>query len=210
MGSVFPHIRAMRILILQAHPRPSASIAQKALVHAARQVKGVTVHDLYEAYPDHVIDQKAEQALLLSHDLIILQHPFYWYSSPSIIKEWQDIVLDFGWAYGPGGDKLHGKYLMSALTTGGAASAYHAKGRNRFEVEELLAPFNQTAYLCGMAWLRPFIVYEGRRLTTHELTQQAEDYRSLLEGLVSGRTRPLTLLSKHYTLPASFRNASPP
>ena len=197
----------MRILVLHAHPRPSVSIAQQALSKAAKSVKGVTFHDLYAAYPDHVIDATAEQELLLAHDLVVLQHPFYWYSSPSIIKEWQDIVLDFGWAYGPGGDRLHGKYLMSALTTGGAASAYHAKGRNRYEVEELLAPFNQTAYLCGMAWLKPFIVFEGRRLTGHEQVQAADDYRNLLEGLAAGRTRPLSLLSKHYTLPATFNAA---
>ncbi len=84
-----------------------------------------------------------------------LQHPFYWYSAPAIIKEWLDIVLESGWAYGDGGTKLHGKYLANALSTGGRENFYHPNGRNRFTIEELLAPFNQTAHLCGMAYLRP-------------------------------------------------------
>ena len=195
----------MRILVVLAHPRASVSVAQRALLAAARVVAGVTVHDLYAAYPDFNIDAAREQALLLQHDIIILQHPFYWYSSPAIIKEWQDIVLDFGWAYGPGGDKLHGKYLMQSLTTGGAEGFYHSKGRNRFAVEDLLAPFNQTAYLCGMAYLKPFIVYEGRRLTPDALKDRAGDYRNLLEDLASKRINPKKLLANAYTLPAAFK-----
>lgn len=100
----------MKILLIHAHPKPSTSIAQKAMLNASRNVDGITHHDLYAAYPDFAIDVKREQEMLLAHDLIIFQHPFYWYSTPAIIKEWQDVVLDFGWAYGPGGDKLHGKF----------------------------------------------------------------------------------------------------
>lgn len=29
-----------------------------------------------------------------------MQHPFYWYSTPALLKEWQDLVLEHGWAYG--------------------------------------------------------------------------------------------------------------
>lgn len=200
----------MRILILQAHPRASLSIAQKTLTNVAHQVEGVTVHDLYAAYPDFNIDVTAEQKRLLEHDLIVFQHPFYWYSSPALIKEWQDLVLDFGWAYGSGGDKLHGKHLMSAITTGGAESAYHAKGRNRFSIEELLAPFNQTAYLCGMAYLKPFVIFEGRRLGTKDLAAKAEDYRHLLHGLARGHIDPKKHLATGYKLPESFTRRQKP
>jgi glutathione-regulated potassium-efflux system ancillary protein KefG len=195
----------MRILILHAHPRASASIAQKALLSAVRSVEGVTLHDLYAAYPDFNIDAEREQAQLLAHDIIVLQHPFYWYSSPALIKEWLDIVLDFGWAYGPGGAQLHGKYLMSAITTGGAEGFYHPKGRNRFTVDEMLAPFNQTAHLCGMAYLKPMVVYEGRRLNSAALADRAEDYANLLSDYVAGRSDPLKHLAKGFTLPDTFK-----
>jgi glutathione-regulated potassium-efflux system ancillary protein KefG len=199
---------SMRILVLAAHPRPSTSLVQRALTAAARSVPGVTVHDLYAAYPDFGIDAAREQQLLLEHDLIVLQHPFYWYSSPAIIKEWQDIVLDFGWAYGPGGDRLHGKVMLQAISTGGAESFYAPAGRNRFTVDELLRPFNQTAYLCGMAYLKPFIIYEGRRISDDELEGHVSRYTDLLSGLATDKLKPQKLLADGFTLPANFRTGA--
>jgi len=46
----------------------------------------VTIHDLYETYPNFHIQVKFEQDLLLAHDIIVFHHPFYWYSSPAILK----------------------------------------------------------------------------------------------------------------------------
>ena len=87
----------------------------------------MTIHDLYEVYPTLSIDVKREQALLLEHDVIVFQHPFYWYSCPAILKEWQDLVLEHGWAYGVGGTQLRGKITLNAITTGGPAHAYRPR-----------------------------------------------------------------------------------
>ena len=172
----------MKVLILYAHPRPSASIAQNKLLAAINTIPDVTIHDLYAAYPDLLINRQHEQKLLLAHDIVVFQHPFYWYSAPAIIKEWLDIVLDFGWAYGPGGNRLHGKYMMNAITTGGSQDAYAPGGRNRFSIEQLLAPFNQTAYLCGMGWLSPLAIYEARKLEQDAFNQQVAKWKKQLEG----------------------------
>jgi glutathione-regulated potassium-efflux system ancillary protein KefG len=195
----------MKILILFAHPKISESIVQRRMLAAITELERVTVHDLYAAYPDFDIDVEREQSLLLDHDVIVFQHPFYWYSSPSIVKEWQDLVLDHGWAYGPGGTRLHGKFMLQALSTGGPETAYHHKGRNRFKVTDLLSPFNQTAYLCGMGWLEPFIIYVGRHLEAAQLTQEVEAYRDLIIGLRDGAIPPLKRIAKATTLPANFR-----
>jgi glutathione-regulated potassium-efflux system ancillary protein KefG len=195
----------MKILVLFAHPRMSNSIVQRRMLGAIEGLDDVTIHDLYAAYPDFDIDVDHEQALLLAHDLIVFQHPFYWYSSPSIIKEWEDLVLEHGWAYGEGGTRLHGKFMMQALSTGGPETAYHPKGRNRFKVTELLAPFNQTAYLCGMAWLSPFVVYVGRHMESAQLTRHVEDYRELIIGLRDETLAPLKQVAKGYVLPATFQ-----
>ncbi len=112
--------KTKRILILFAHPRLSASVVQRAMLNAIEGLEHVTFHDLYAAYPDFLIDVKREQELLLAHDIIVFQHPFYWYSCPAIIKEWLDLVLENGWAYGTGGSKLHRKYMMNAVSTGGS------------------------------------------------------------------------------------------
>lgn len=194
----------MRILILFAHPRMSGSIVQSAKLKAVAGLDGVTLHDLYAAYPDFDIDVPREQRLLLEHDVIVLQHPFYWYSSPAIIKEWQDLVLENGWAYGPGGTRLAGKMFLSAVSTGGSEGAYHHEGRNRFEICELLAPFNQTAHLCNMAYLAPFAIHAGRRLTAEALSAETERYRDLITGLRDGRLEPLAMLAPGYRLPVAF------
>ena len=94
---------AKRVLILFAHPALQKSRVNRRLVAAVQNLENVTINDLYEEYPDFSIDVKREQALLESHDIIIFQHPLYWYSCPALLKEWQDLVLEYGFAYGAQG-----------------------------------------------------------------------------------------------------------
>ncbi len=150
------------ILVLLAHPALDRSEANAALIPASRSADGVTLVDLYAEYPDFRIDIDREQQRLRDHDVVIFQHPFYWYSTPSILKEWQDLVLEHGFAYGHGGEALHGKYLMNALTAGGPEDAYQEGGYNHFTLRELLRPFEQTANLCGMHYLAPLALFHSR------------------------------------------------
>jgi glutathione-regulated potassium-efflux system ancillary protein KefG len=195
----------MRILVLFAHPKRQASVVQRAMLRSIDGLDGVTIADLYAEYPDFDIDVAREQQRLLDHDLIVLQHPFYWYSTPAILKEWQDLVLENGWAYGPGGTRLAGRFLMSAISAGGSEEAYRNEGRNRFSIMELLAPLNQTAYLCSMAYLTPFVIYAGRRMTTESLSTSAETYRDLIVGLRDGLINPLSQLAPGFALPPAFK-----
>jgi glutathione-regulated potassium-efflux system ancillary protein KefG len=173
-----------RILILFAHPVLERSRVNRRLLAAVRDLAGVTVHDLYEAYPTLFIDAKREQRLLVEHDVIVFQHPFYWYSCPAILKEWQDLVLEHGWAYGHGGTQLRGKITFNAITTGGPEHAYRRGGYNRFTVRELLAPWDQTAHLCGMRFLSPFAVHAALRVVGDDDVAQARGaYRQLIEAL---------------------------
>jgi glutathione-regulated potassium-efflux system ancillary protein KefG len=130
------------------------------------------------------IDFHAEQERLLAHDVIVFQHPFYWYSVPAILKEWQDLVLEHGWAYGKNGTHLRGKITCNVITTGGPATAYRREGRNRFTMRELLAPWDQTAWLCGMRFLAPFVVHGSFRLGSDaDVAPHGAAYRRLLEAL---------------------------
>jgi glutathione-regulated potassium-efflux system ancillary protein KefG len=173
-----------RVLVLFAHPVLERSRVNKRLVDAIRDLPGVTVHDLYEAYPTLGIDVAREQALLGEHDVIVFQHPFYWYSTPAILKEWQDLVLEHGWAYGPGGTALRGKITLNAITTGGPANSYGRAGHNNFTVRELLAPWEQTARLCQMRFLAPFVVHAALRIVGDaDLGARRDGYRRLIEGL---------------------------
>ena len=175
-----------RVLILFAHPALQKSRVNRQLVKAVESLGGVTFRDLYECYPDLDIDVKLEQRLLGEHDVIVLQHPFFWYSTPAIIKEWEDLVLEHGWAYGRDGTALRGKMLLSAITAGGRESAYRTDGFNRFTIRELLAPIAQTAFLCGMDYLPPFVVHGTHALSEAEILNHAEDYRRVICALRDG------------------------
>jgi glutathione-regulated potassium-efflux system ancillary protein KefG len=172
-----------KILILFAHPRYEKSLNNKVLVAHIMEKDNITFHDLYEEYPDFNIDTEKEKELLTQHDVIVWQHPFYWYSSPPLLKQWIDIVLEFGWAYGPGGTKLQGKYIFNTITTGGQRSAYSREGYNRFTVKELLVPFEQTAVLCKMTYLPPFALHGTHRMTREEALRTADQYKFLLNTL---------------------------
>lgn len=174
------------ILILFAHPAFQKSRVNRALIQAAREVPGITVHDLYETYPDFLIDVRAEQALVEKHQKVVLQHPFFWYSSPAMIKEWLDLVLTYGWAYGQNGTALRGKTLSQAISAGGPEDVYRRGGANHFTLRELLAPFEQTARLCGMNYAEAFAVHGTNRLDASELSACAQDYCRWLESLQKG------------------------
>ncbi|MDZ4879120.1 MAG: Glutathione-regulated potassium-efflux system ancillary protein KefG [Chroococcidiopsis cubana SAG 39.79] len=170
-----------RILILFAHPALEKSRINRQLIKAVRGMDSITIRDLYEHYPNFHIDVKFEQALLVTHDIIIFQHPFYWYSSPAILKEWQDLVLEHGFAYGHNGTALRGKKLLSAITTGGSEQAYCRQGHNYFTIRELLAPFEQTAHLCGMEYLPPFVIHGTHQLQeTHQISRYVKDYQTVI------------------------------
>jgi glutathione-regulated potassium-efflux system ancillary protein KefG len=176
-----------KLLILLAHPVLERSRVNRRLRDAVSDVPGVTVHDLYEVYPTLDIDVEREQALLQAHDVIVFQHPFYWYSAPAILKEWQDLVLEHGWAYGRDGRALVGKTTFNVITTGGPEHAYQREGYNRFTLRELLTPYDQTAHLCGMRFLAPLVVHGALGMANDtDVAPYGKLYRSALEGLRDG------------------------
>lgn len=180
-----------RVLVLFAHPALEKSRVNRALVAVVpalrRRLPGLTFHDLYEAYPDFGVDVAHEQALLVAHDVVVLHHPFYWYSTPPLVKQWEDLVLEHGWAYGSQGRMLEGKRLLNVVTVGGGAAAYGPEGYNRFTVRQLLAPIEQTARLCRMTYLPPWVVHGTHRLSDAEVSDTAGRYAALLTRLHDDR-----------------------
>lgn len=170
----------MRTLVVLAHPGLAASRVNAALAEAARPVDGVTLHDLYATYPDVRIDVEREQRLLLEHDRIVLQFPFYWYSAPPLLKKWLDEVFLYGFAYGSNGTSLRGKALLVATTAGAAEEMYRPGGFNRFTVSELLKPFDATANITGMRYEEPFVIHGTHAVDDAALAAYQERYRALL------------------------------
>lgn len=171
-----------RILILYAHPGNERSRANRVMIDAVRTAPQVRVHDLYERYPDFHIDVAYEQAQLREADLIVLHHPIYWYSMPALQKEWIDLVLQYGWAFGPGGDALRGKDFWLVATTGSDEAAYHPDGNHGHCFAEFLPPYRQTARLCGMRWRTPYILHGAQGVAIEALTMHAANYRAMLDS----------------------------
>jgi glutathione-regulated potassium-efflux system ancillary protein KefG len=171
------------VLVLFAHPAYESSRVHRHLAVAARELPGVTFHDLYEAYPDHDIDVKREQALLLAHEVVVFQHPFYWYSVPPLLKQWMDLVLEHRWAYGREGTALRGKIWQVAMTAGGREAAYQTDGFNKYTFADFLRPIEGTARLCGMEYPEPWIAAGTHLMTSEGMQAAAASYVALLRRL---------------------------
>lgn len=173
-----------KIIVYYAHPGQTFSRANRAMARRASDIEGITFVDLYAEYPRHDIDVRREQARLLEHDVIVFQFPLYWYSTPSLLKEWQDLVLQHGFAYGHGGDKLAGKTLLLAITAGGSDEAYTQEGYQQHTMRTFLTPLEQTAGLCQMRFPPPYVLFGALKADeATELKHHIDGYVELLTRL---------------------------
>lgn len=166
----------MKVLVNLFHPGLEQSNVNQRWARALEARADITINKLYDQYPDWTIDVGREQALLLAHDRIVFQQPFWWYSTPPLMKKWLDDVLTYGWAYGPGGRALRGKEWVSAISTGGPQESYQCGGYNNYSMSELLKPLQQTANLIGMKFLPPFILHGAVQMTPDQMDESAPAY----------------------------------
>jgi glutathione-regulated potassium-efflux system ancillary protein KefG len=176
----------IKLVIQLFHPLLHKSRVNTELLRAVTGLEGVDIRILYDLYPDFDIDMKREQEVLLAHDVVVWQHPFYWYSAPSLLKEWIDIVLEHGFAYGREGKSLMGKRVMNAITAGGRREVYREGGLRKYTVSQLLAPFELTANLCNMEYLPPYVVHGTHLLEKEGIVRAGQDYRKFIIGLRDG------------------------
>ncbi len=176
------------LIVYYAHPGHKYSHANGEMSRVASSLDGITYVDLYRDYPRFDIDADIEQQRLLEHDVILFQFPMFWYSTPSILKEWQDLVLEHGFAYGSGGDRLAGKRMQLAITAAGPEEAYSAGGYQHYPIREFLRPLEQTARLCGMRFESPYILFGSLKAPQDgRIEPHVEGYRSLLQAIRDDR-----------------------
>ncbi|GAA2620929.1 NAD(P)H-dependent oxidoreductase [Streptomyces tubercidicus] len=177
-----------KVLVVVGHPDLSQSKHNAALVDAVRDLAHVTVHDLYAAYPDFQVDADAEQALLAEHDVIVFQHPVYWYNTPPLFRQWQDTVLTHRWAFTYDGtpSQLAGKKAIVAVTAGAAADAYTPEGWIKTTLEPLLSNWDATLRLCQFD-IQPMFKLYGTTcgLTDEGLATAAKQYNELLTSFAA-------------------------
>lgn len=171
----------MKVLILFGHPGFHNSTVNKFLLEGIDHIEGVTFHNLYEEYPEMDIDVDREQELLSKQDCIVFMFPMFWYSTPAIFKEWQDLVLEHGWAYGSQGKALNGKLFFSVVSTGASRNMYQVDGLQKHTVRDFLAPLEQMATLCNMIPLPPFVTHGGNKISEAKLQEYRSYFHSLLK-----------------------------
>lgn len=172
-----------KIYVLVFHPRLESSMVNRFLLNAFLTREDIVVNDMYELYPDFNIDVLKEQQDLLDADLVIIQHPFYWYSAPPLVKQWIDLVLEHGWAYGRGGNKLQDKKILHLISSGGTFETYCNEGKNLFTYIDLLRPFEMTYKLCQMNQLPPYIIPNARNINTKNLEEHFRQIEHVIDKL---------------------------
>lgn len=183
--------------ILLFHPNLERSKVNTALARAASGLHHVAIADMAALYPTGIAmerDSEREAARLLRADRIVLQFPMQWYSTPALMKQWQDVVLTrMGYIHGDTeGAGLAGKPLMLAATMGAEEATYRPEGRNRFTVAELLAPLQASANRFAMDWRDPFLVFGADALGGDDLAETGHAYSRALSRFATPTvgTRP--------------------
>lgn len=176
----------MRTLIIISHPTLKESHTQSFLQESLPE-KGTTWHHLEACYPDHKIDREKEQQLLADHDRIIFQFPFYWYSSPPLLKQWQDEVLTEGFAYGNYESELKEKEFGLVITTGVHEREYQPGGNEEYTISELTRPYQAIARKCKMILLPTLLISRFDYMSEKERKTLLIRYRQYVSK-VSGFT----------------------
>lgn len=149
----------MKTLVVLAHPGLGKSVVNKRwMEELGKRHDKFTVHDLYGAYPDGKIDADAERKLIEKHGGLILQFPFYWFGSPSLLKKWMDEVLTPPWACAApeGAGNMVGRKVTIAVSAGIKEEDYGRNGRYKYTLEELTSPFEATFAYMGSDYMPMF------------------------------------------------------
>ena len=150
----------MKNLIIFAHTFWKDSKVNRALLEELKDNKNVNIHNLSVIYPDGKINSvKSEVALLKEADNIIFQFPLFWFSMPSLLKEWQDFVLS-DILHGSDNKILENKTFKIITTAGGKKSFYDTLD---FKMDEILSPINISFKHLGLKIKEPFCIYEANK-----------------------------------------------
>lgn len=151
----------MKTLILFSHTFYENSQANKTLLESIQGLENVIVHNLNATYSDGKINIQNELKLLSEATKIVAQFPFFWFSSPSLFKEWQDRVLSHIY-HSENPKLLKGKTFQVITTAGGAEVKYSSwETESSGGVERALFPIYKSFEEIGAELLKPFVIYDA-------------------------------------------------
>lgn len=172
----------MSTLVIIAHPEiQSAHVNQTWKETLQSRSDLVTVHDLYEIYPNGEIDVEKEQQLLSEHEHIVFQYPMFWMNYPPLLQKWFDEVYTHGFAF-DGGDALKGKYFALAISCGQPEDHYQHSGPIGYSIEEVVVPLKAVINLVGGHYYGIHAIYNTDDIGNFAtIAENADEYIGFIE-----------------------------
>lgn len=167
----------MQTLIIFGHTFWNDSKVNKLLLESLANDKDIKIQNLSVLYPDYKINADAEVALLQSADNIVFQFPLFWFSTPSILKEWQDVVLS-KILYGNNPDLIKGKTFGIVTTAGGAEGSYD--GHHGATLRQMLTPIYESFKYLGANVRKYYCIFETHNLNGSNLP--LSEYKAYIQG----------------------------
>lgn len=167
----------MATLVIFGHTFWNDSKVNKALLESISVQSDITIHNLSEVYKDFKINSKTEIELLQKADSIVFQFPLFWFSTPSILKEWQDVVLS-AILYGSNPELLKNKKFGIVTTAGGAEGSYD--GHHGATLRQMLTPIYESFKYLGTNVRDYYCIFETHSLNPQSLPIDA--YKKYLLG----------------------------
>ena len=171
----------MSCLLIFAHRLYEHSTLHQLLIQQAENIKGVTLVDLYEEYPNFILDAQFERQRLRNFSRIILQFPLTWFAPPALLKEWFDVVFLKDFAFGEN-YALEGKSLQIITSY----NSYHFRQNKSNETVEIpqaqgfLEPIKTTAAICKMTYQEPLIFDNASLKEPHARQNYLQQYIACL------------------------------
>ncbi len=178
-----------KTLIIIDHPNFSQSTVNRRYVDELRKYpEDFSIHNLQSSYPSgKTIDPVKEHSILSKYDVIVLQFPLRWFSTPSKIKEWCETVLTPDWAF-KDAHNLEDKKIALCVSCGFEEASYTSKGQNKRSVEDYLAWLLRTFEVCRTKYKGSFILYSAddrETVSANDIADKAKAYVEFLKKLES-------------------------
>lgn len=174
----------MSTLVIVAHPnKEKKSINQTWKETLENRFELVTVHDLYNTYPDSDIDVKKEQDLLNQHEHIVFQFPLYWMSYPPLLQKWLDQVFTNNYVL-EGESALKGKVFGLAVSCGQPKEIFSKNGPVGYTLEEVNTHLKAVIHIVGGKFFGIHAIYDTDNIDNFaQVAENADEYITFVEKL---------------------------
>lgn len=140
---------------------------------------------------------RAEQERLRWSDVLVLQFPLWWYSTPAILKGWIDRVFTKGFAYGIadpdhpgrtfryGAGPLQGRRAQVLVSTGSPQAAMGPRGINGSLEQVLFHLLHGTLWYVGLEPLPPVAIHDADHLSAAAHADAVAQVRARMRELAT-------------------------